>query len=584
MTAVNDELVLHALLDDANSIPTVTIGADQVADLQLKYQNDINNRDYTSGQINIQMQEVAEFKEMKGGVVRIPYTIKSSLLASAYGGATSTGTNTPLGAYNTAPANTPYNFVTPTSGTGGTTNPAWFCPMIALKSSFLDLILGMTVGTIGGTQFINENNSFNQIINNFRLDIERNIAWSDSLGANIGYYPDKYPNFGLYGLPPQAHWGIWNSATNPGTGAAATVPSWVVNTPFQQNNTMSQSMTLINNTGTFPPTGLTNQIMVPNPHYNSGFVKRAQFLFENSVITTTVTANDSLTGDFFIPLVYLHDFFQQLNIPITNLSWDFKFQCPWARASTVGAPLPLVYDGMANPPVITIGYNGNSSSTTRLYYKAATLRASQGDLLNDKLKTGMSKYVNYITTNYKIFSVGQASTGGDIQFSISQGVVNPRRIVGFPRYASANTSEYTINAYQGTFRDLNLQVSNTQLWTMPFTGNWEQWINVYEQFFDVTGGNITYYDWLNYKHYLVFDLSRASNRLIGPGSAASVLIQGTKTDSYNNTSLALASASNIEIIYLIESETITKVDLSNNGAAVAVGQNPTTIVLAPTST
>lgn len=582
MTAVNDELVLHALLDDANSIPTVTIGADQVADLQLKYQNDQNNRDYTGGQINIQLQEVAEFKEMKGAVFRIPYTIKSSLLASAYGGATSTGTNTPLGAYNTAPANTPYNYLSPNSGAAGTTNPAWFCPLIALKSSMCDLITGMTIGTVGGTQFINENNTYNQIINNFRLDIERNIAWSDSLGANLGYYPDKYPNFGYYGLPPQAHWGIWNSTANPGTGAATTVPTWVVNTPFQANNTMSQATTVINLTGTFPSTA-TNQLAVPNPHYNSGFVRRAQYLFENSVITTVTTANDALTGDFFIPVVYLHDFFQQLNIPVTNLSWMFQMQVPWSRTNTAGTPTPLVYDGMANTPALTIGYVGNSSTSTRIYYKAATLRASQGDLLNDKLKTGMSKYINYITTSYKIFNVGAASTGGDIQFSISQGVVNPRRIVGFPRYSQANVSVYTINAYQGVFRDLNLQVSNTQLWTMPFTGNWEQWINVYEQFFDVTGGNITYYDWVNYKHYLVFDLSRASNRLIGPGAAASVLIQGTKTDTYNNTNLAASSTSNIEIVYLIESETITKLDLSNNGAAVAVGQNPTTIVLAPTS-
>lgn len=184
--------------------------------------------------------------------------------------------------------------------------------------------------------------------------------------------------------------------------------------------------------------------------------------------------------------------FQQLDFPIINVGFNFQFTLAQANGSFPSVQYPpfqtgnnsYLIAGGANQigyPNIYYGQETGGQMGTRLYYRVVKFSPADNTRAAEKLTTGFTKSVKFISTDFvrEPVPVGPGNVNHQFQFSTS--VVHPLRawVLPYPviPYAAgvagtvtvpAGTREalsdptYAAGIITGYFNQANIQINNSQ--------------------------------------------------------------------------------------------------------------------------
>jgi hypothetical protein len=505
-------------------------------DKQPKILLDINNKNYSSGQINLDTRDlVQDWNCMRNNYQAIPITI------GVNGALTATNSLGSVTIAASAAGQTPSAFVCtngvisgpPGTATTGGTN---IVPNIAFKQSILDLISGVTVATGDQTQILSELNS-PKLINNIRLLVENNLDWANTYSTEFAFAKDTSST-------------ILNSA---GT---------VINAGF---NTRGQSL-------------FQNAVLTYYP-----------------LTTGATTAYVSLLQTvIYIPFRFIHSFFDNMDYPTKGIRWLINFAlCKelnpnatypgFVYNSTNITTAPTFFVGAApNGSAVVIGnqsypgcFMGYNSITLPNMFQQKVAELS----LNGQLNT---KYVRFAVTElYNSFTNIAAALNST---QLSTGVVKPIRLWIFGCPTGNLTSSTALNTTNMSLSSLNVRINNTNRYTQPLQNQRDLWQQVRDQmqnlgstndrgsllqftdFFTssytapavTTSGSYVYQNGL-YSIYCI-ELDYIQERT--DDQAVSLIMDTVGTFSGNS-----------DVVVLVEREMVCKMTFDNNRCDIVVGSN-----------
>jgi hypothetical protein len=255
------------------------------------------------------------------------------------------------------------------------------------------------------------------------------------------------------------------------------------------------------------------QIAGLNPNANMGFLDRIVFLQNASeyvytapgTITPNLQTNPNGAHTYYyrciIPLKLLHDFFRQLDFPIINVGFNFQFtfaQSNGANVSYVYPPIQtsnntyLITGGADNTPYPSLWYGRSQTGQegTRLYYRVVKFSPADNVRTAEKLTTGFTKSVKFISTDWFREPVPVSTGTATHQFQFSTSVVHPLRVwvlpypyltyaagyggtVATPTIASSareamTDPTFTSSVITGLFTQCNILINNTPYFRQDF--------------------------------------------------------------------------------------------------------------------
>lgn len=376
--------------------------------------------------------------------------------------------------------------------------------------------------------------------------------------------------------------------------------SETVTVPLGFTTTVTAGHFALTSIGTAPVTAIANvnaaaqgQSGARNPNFNRGFLDRVT-VFQNDASYTNVPVNTQspaskqtlVNGGHVwsyvakVPLKLLHDFWLQLNIPIINVGWNITLflnqpngltgplsaQFPPLQTSANSAILTNGTDTTANP---TIWYGTGPFNGTRLYYRSIKFSPADNARAAQMLTTGFTKSIKFISTDW-IQQSTTAPTDMMNSYRIANSVVHPLRlwILGYLSTTAAvpvlsiGTYWHAAAVVNAHYDQCNVLVNNIPYRRQPMQTQVEQWEELAEQFDPDNGSMIRYVDFAQYKRWLMFDLTRLSDRLQSPTEPVDLLFQGTRNDKL---------AGLVQNYYLIERLNQVTFRFSSADVAIVVG-------------
>lgn len=445
--------------------------------------------------------------------------------------------------------------------------------------------------------------------------------------GRIGYFPyttnataGSFASFGGIPIEPGAlitmpagtytfqALGTSNVIDNPLQSEVVTVPINITTSGTAVTTLNTFGGVTLTTTSTAYINGLANgQIGARNPNFNKGFLDRVT-IFQNTsayVYTASGTtpglnpSNPFGTHTYYytaiIPLKLMHDFWMQLNIPIINVGFNITAYLNQSNGSTAQAIFPPFQTSnnvgqitggtdATTRPQIYYGRSLNNGSGTRLYYRTVKFSPSDNALMAEKLTTGFTKSIKFISTDW-ITQNGVIAVGnGTTQYQITASVVHPLRVwvLAYPVNSNIVTpttdpvttlaiaplgallqaDSFAPGVITGFFNQVNILVNNVPYFRQNLQNNWDLWEQLREQFNPDDGSMIRYVDWLHYKRYLCLDLTRIADRLQSPTEPVSLSFQGNRSDNLPYQ---------LQLFYLIERENQVTFRFSASDVAIVVG-------------
>jgi len=423
--------------------------------------------------------------------------------------------------------------------------------LVAFKASVLSFVFGVLIKMNGTTVSDNDNIMF---INNIKLLIEKSIDWATINGPEIHYAKDA-------NIATDANDGVRLKIIDPTANFVAATSAGAVTKAL---------------------VALTSQ----NPTYNAGFFKRASFLrgnwnYENndsiapaatqsinwvgsgglnasggaipaSIGTTPSVSSYSLT--ITIPLKLVHSFFDSLNFPVINDSFEITIKT--TNNSSCSFP-PMTVPTGTYAPSITI------RSQCRLYYRKLEFTPEDDLLIAEKFEKGFSKMLYY--TNCDFFQPSNClnNTSTSLTQLVTSSSINPIRlwVMMYPQgllvLQVASNSPYVANIQALTS---NVKINNTNMFEQNLETVNEHWEQLKEQlvyydgFSDSNKSQVNYNDYLkHYSGYHVYDLARNKYKLVSPNTPNEIVWTCTKPSTA------------VDIVFLVERQIVMKLDFVKGG-------------------
>ena len=354
--------------------------------------------------------------------------------------------------------------------------------LASFKSSVLSFITSCQVSITGNNTIFSDNNI--SLINSIRLMVEKDLDFINAEGPEI-----------LYAGPGRL-----------------TTPS---------STTMGGSVISNNDTT------------------NSSFLTRIQLLKQVSTGTTTWSTT------LKVPLKYIHDFFAQLNFPMTNNRFNFTF----GYATTSSLLSPWMVDLTLPTPTATLSVLP-SVGACRLYYRSLKFLPSINQDIVNKLNSGFQKRVSFRCSDFYLGA--KAQTTEPISSTISPATIHPLRIwvLGCPVNSLSTQGSDTVNSafcFPMRLTGLNALIQNTQYYQRNLDSPLEQWDILKQQFpsnsSELSGSQLTYSDFFNNFRLNCIDVSRLKDRLKDPNSNVSIQVVAARDPAYTGS---------VDIYYVVE--------------------------------
>jgi len=309
------------------------------------------------------------------------------------------------------------------------------------------------------------------------------------------------------------------------------------------------------------------QISGFNPNCNQGFLDRVT-IFQNTAtyqfIATGTTPNGQACPNgahvfsyrSVVPAKFLHDMFMQMKSPIINLGLALTLYLnqqngPAGKTGIISAlqtsanlvgGVPLIAGGQDNTdtPSIFYGKVFGGSEACRWYYRTVKFSPTDNARMAEMLTTGFTKSFKFISTDYQQASTIVGTGNQPLQYQFATSSVHPLRChaVFVPQY---NNGTSTVDAWStfwyapgvepALFTQTNVQVNNIPYYRQNFQNQQDQWEIVREQFDPDGGAMLMYTDFLAYKRYNMFDITRLADRLPSPTEPINLMFMGNRVDN-----------------------------------------------------
>ena len=434
---------------------------------------------------------------------------------------------------------TPFSNMPPGANIGGgATTGSLGRDVLCFKSNATALFSRIQVNTTTGTNIIDDNAT--NMINAVRPSLEHTRDWLESEAQELMYALDNYPTNNI-----PFNFTFVAAGTNGPAGINTVTPASFV---LAGGNVVYANQGLYQRFLNF-----TNQFT-----YNAG--------------------TQTYTGNVFLKICDIHDFFRQMNFPIINNPWivylylNFfnnnngiptfpALQCLTATASNT-------FTTIATPPTIKIG-NGTQSAC-QLYFKSVKFPPNIAEQIASRMASGYSKKINYISTEYfNPLNNQPINTPGYSQL-ITSTAIRPLRVWMLP-YATGTFGTYGSLGPQVTVCGLagvNIKLNNENYFLQTLNLPQEFYNQVRECMVgfgtsDEIGSLLSYVNWDTAASYYVFNVSRVQDRLKSPNDSVSVQITYTITSSPANA--------NVDLYYLIEKLYSVRFDVSSADTRIIVG-------------
>lgn len=342
-----------------------------------------------------------------------------------------------------------------------------------------------------------------------------------------------------------------------------------------------------------------------NPNANLGFMDRvtvfqnsAEYQFTPAGTNTPVgkISNPNGCHTYFyraiVPLKLMHDFFMQLNFPIINIGFNFQFTLAQSNGSTPNTQYPpfqtgnnsyLISNGVnqIGYPNVYYGQESGGQMGTRLYYRVVKFSPADNARVAEKLTTGFTKSVKFISTDWFREPVPVTSGTSNHQFQFSTSVVHPLRVWVLPypviNYVGgtqgalpvpASTREalqdatFSPGVITGYFNQSNILINNIPYFRQNFITVDDLWEQLREQFDPDNGSMIDYRSFLTYKRGQCYDLTRISDRLQSPTEPVNLVFNANRADGLQCS---------LQMYYLTERLNQITFRFSSSDVAIVVG-------------
>ena len=373
-------------------------------------------------------------------------------------------------------------------------------------------------------------------------------------------------------------------------------------------------------TGSPAITGVT----LKTAFYNSGLDKKVR-LFKSAATfnATTHTYNQTL----FIPLRYIHPFFEKLDFPIINTRFQINFYTPFNVGSTavvVNCPfhhggIVTTAGGTASPAVWTAASDVQATilGPTFLYYRKVTYLPEDNAKVSEMIKAGHKISLEYMSMDfYPSIALAQAPGNARIDL-VSSSTVAPVRI-----WALALPQGYvqgTIGTAVGTVTALDPYGTPYRMQTIPFAANnylargnilinsqryydndlgnntliggqglptsfHDFWEVLEEQtvghgFKENLGSLLGLNDFYSTYNFNVYDVSRLRDRLPNPSESVNIqhsyMLGPVTVASPASTSQTNSYTSTSDMLYIVERNTVAQFVFSSGAVSVAIGSQAT---------
>ena len=447
---------------------------------------------------------------------------------------------------------------------------------VAIKNSLVSLIQGLSVESGSGTQLVGEEMGL-PIVQNLKLLIDSSTEFID--GNELMFFgKDQYirPSVAEDGLSLVG--GVDSKATS---GLAQNDPK-------------------------FNP-ALASRISV--------FQSRANLRVDGVAVGPATPWIQEFIA--YIPLKFIHDFFAQMNFPMTNLSLKITFNIAGAGGYTgyspfstpaIGARLTLgdavnvapigigadivgaaptkaelvaILARTALPamtpsarPIVeiraTVQDKAGFTTGPRLYLKQVYFQAAEALALAKNIAAGYKKSVTYTANNY----YRSVQLSSSVDHPVVQGVIRPVRMWVMPVLAGTlASSDNTFPASTGpyTLTNFNIGINGNNFYNQEFKSQYQFYNELKTQLIGAStstacGTPISYTDFLNGCTPYVFDLSR--NPTIKSNNQCAVTVKA----DVKVASTGVAVAVPFDLIVCIERLMTATFTVSEGGVSVMAKQ------------
>jgi len=439
---------------------------------------------------------------------------------------------------------------------------------IGFRDSILQLFKSMTITTDTGATIVNETMS-PYFINMIRPRLENDFDFFEVNGGQLEMSREidnwlirqnmvaSVPNNG-WSKQEYLYEATFDSITNATHG---TNPMW--NDPNAYLLGTSGSDTIITNN---------------NSYYNHTFANRIA-LFKSM----TDFNGGYYDASLMIPLRYLHDFFNQLNIAVINLGFNIQLYFSVTNGqSNSTTPLFMTNDGFnggAAPPIITLGASRSGNQSSRLYYRSVKFDAADAARMKEKLASNFTKSINFISTDYvndRFTGSGKNIDKGTSSFftnEITSSVVYPLRVwaLAYPTPALRDPTaagRWPLSVTPFHINNANILINNVPYYKANLLWPQDHWEQIKQQFPNGQAA-IRYDQYVRFNRWMCFDLQRLGlERITSPTEPVSLAIQG---DLVVPPDASSATNSNVSMIYLVERMNEITFRFSSSDVSVVVG-------------
>jgi hypothetical protein len=357
------------------------------------------------------------------------------------------------------------------------------------KGSSLSLFSGIIVEHVGNSTLVNENYGTMHMINNIRLLTESDYDLYDSELRQIAFFKDDTNNI--------------TAGTNEFTTTA----------------------------GAFS---------ARNAAYNSALKKRM------TAMNLTFDAGTGIfSGTAIIPLKYVHDLFDKLDFPCSNLHLSIKLLLNTAQT---GAQYPCMYHGTAahDQPVVV-----NIAGPTYLWYRTVNFKGEDEARYMNEMNSGLSKTIKFISTESIRRSQDNATNNQEV--IIGNSMKNVLRVWNIPfsrnelnptAGATSNTN-LTPMVCTNSLSNYNLIVDGTQYYenniNLDGTRDFEAYNVLKTECLPSSGRSLISYDeFRNLFRYYPISIVRGKDKFDGSSRTTSLSFRAT------------ASAAQVDNLFILE--------------------------------
>jgi hypothetical protein len=422
---------------------------------------------------------------------------------------------------------------------------------IAFKNSVLDLITGITISTGSGQTLVNDTSI--QYINTIRRLIDS--SW-DAQMTNLNEVQ------------------FWKNTTLPPSASAsyASMGCW------QASSTANLPATQAASNNPAPFTLDAGVIQTVSQTYNEGFERRIRLFKSNASF-----AGGTFTLYVFLPLRYLHPYFEKLDFPVRNIRFQINFNTPLNNSNAaVIANTPILHTANNAAGAAMSDAQIQISGATYLYYRRVIYEPADELRIGQMLARGHKITIDFPVTDFYGSTALNITPGQNGRTDpVSSATIAPLRIwqlllpAGYAAGSLANMQQQPFQTNAVVTRG-NVLINNQRYYENDLGANggtsWahdffevlsEQMVS--HGYKDNLGSVIGMKDFAGPYNINCYDVTRLKGRISSPSEGVIISV------NYSTQSTNGFVTNNSDCIYLVERNITCVMDFSDGGCQIALG-------------